>query len=71
MENTQNINLIRSLAMSLLTQEDGIDGKSYAFLRELLEIIKATDIINAVEGTDGSFYVFSDTIAQSDTLNSI
>jgi len=59
MEKTQN-NLLRNLAISLLSQENGIDGRSYEFLRELLWDADEIDIITAVDATDDGYYLPED-----------
>lgn len=52
--------LIRSLALSLMTKDNDISEESYGILRELLIQEGHRDIINAVDATDGRFYLPED-----------
>lgn len=56
---------IRSLALSLLDDDEGISEDSWDELRtRLIEEGGNSDIINAVDGNDGRVYIPSDTIKE-------
>lgn len=47
----------RKLALALLNDEHGISGAAYVFLADMLDNERDFDIIEAVEATDGRFYL--------------
>lgn len=49
--------LVRKLALCLMTRDNDISEESYQYLLQLLDNAGHTDIIDAVDATDGRFYL--------------
>jgi len=51
---------VRSLAIELLDNENGINEAAYDILRDMLVETENEDVVNAVEATDGAFYIYEE-----------
>ncbi len=49
--------MIRDLALALLDDDDGISEEAYTILQEMLAETGNGDIMDAVESTEGRFFI--------------
>jgi len=54
---------VRGLAIELLDNENGINEAAYNILRDMLIETGNEDVANAVEATDGAFYIYEEDAA--------